>query len=89
MRMGWVLAAGVVLALTGGCGVTKGTDVVTRTADAWLVAARMIGDLIVSDVLEVIAQMAAQVTLRDLQVIKVRKHFHAARINKSLDLFWA
>jgi hypothetical protein len=40
MRMGWVLAAGVVLALTGGCGVTPGTDVVTRTADAWLVAAR-------------------------------------------------
>ena len=34
-----VLAAGVAVVLCGGCGVTPGTDAVTRTADAWLAAA--------------------------------------------------
>jgi hypothetical protein len=40
MRARLLAAAGVALALCGGCGVTPGTDAVTRTADAWLAAAR-------------------------------------------------
>lgn len=33
-------AAGVAVALCGGCGAPPGTDAVTRTADSWLAAAR-------------------------------------------------
>jgi hypothetical protein len=40
MRANVLAAAGVALALCGGCGVTPGTDAVTRTAEAWLAAAR-------------------------------------------------
>jgi hypothetical protein len=40
MRARVLAAAGIAAALCGGCGVTPGTDAVTRTADAWLAAAR-------------------------------------------------
>jgi hypothetical protein len=39
VRATWVAAAGMVLLVTTGCG-QPGTDAVTRTADAWLAAAR-------------------------------------------------
>jgi hypothetical protein len=40
MRSRVLAVAGVAVALCGGCGVTPGTDGVTRTAAAWLAAAR-------------------------------------------------
>jgi hypothetical protein len=40
MRARVLAAAAVVVAFCGACGVTPGTDAVTRTADAWLAAAR-------------------------------------------------
>ena len=40
MRARVPAAVGVAVALCGGCGVTPGTDAVTRTAEAWLAAAR-------------------------------------------------
>src|SRR6516165_931128 len=43
-----------------------------------LVAARMIGHLIIGHVREVVAQMAAQIPFRDLQVIQIGKHLYAA-----------
>jgi hypothetical protein len=40
MRARVLAAVAVAVTLCGGCGVTPGTDAVTRTADAWLAAAR-------------------------------------------------
>jgi ketosteroid isomerase-like protein len=40
MRARVLAAAGVAVVVCSGCGVTPGTGAVTRTADAWLAAAR-------------------------------------------------
>src|SRR5262245_41515176 len=49
---------------------------VVDLAGAGLVAAGMIGNLVVGDSVEILADVAAQVAFCDLQVVHIGKHLH-------------